>query len=111
VRDINLIHPSSNRSLNFTKSQKKSILNENEEKGETPYFDPNEGYTMATHVIRPHSSCDSTGSAVYQTTNPCLPIQTDSVLGIARLERYVPSIHLHSLYHPYSVIIWEMGEC
>jgi hypothetical protein len=91
VRDINLIHPNFNRSSDSTKSRKKSIPNENKEKEETPYLDPNEGYTMATHVIRPPCSYSSTGGAVYQTTNPCLPIQRDSILGIARLERYVLS--------------------
>ena len=60
---------------------------------------------MATHVIRPPTSSIRSNSnsnrsrtgieggsgEVYQSTNPCLPINPDLVLGIARLERYVPS--------------------
>jgi hypothetical protein len=43
---------------------------------------------MATHVIRPPSSTwGSYLGAVYQTTNPLMPIDQDSVLGIALLER------------------------
>ena len=54
---------------------------------------------MATHVIRspkPSSSRSNLnsnlriGGEVYQSTNPCLPINPDLVLGIARLELYVP---------------------
>jgi hypothetical protein len=53
---------------------------------------------MATHVIgSPISSSSRSnlnsnlriGGEVYQSTNPCLPIHPDLVLGIARLERYV----------------------
>jgi hypothetical protein len=54
---------------------------------------------MATHVIRspiPSSSRSNLsvriGGEVYQSTNPCLPIHPDLVLGIARLERYVPFV-------------------
>lgn len=44
---------------------------------------------MATHVIVPPPSVSRNGSreVVYQTTNPCLPINPDLVLGTALLER------------------------
>ena len=51
---------------------------------------------MATHVIRSPPSGSGSGSGtggrdqVYQSTNPCLSISSETVLGIARLERYVP---------------------
>ena len=57
---------------------------------------------MATHVIRSPPSGTGSGSGsgsgsgtggreqVYQSTNPCLSISSETVLGIARLERYVP---------------------
>ena len=51
---------------------------------------------MATHVIRSPPSGFGSGSGsrgreqVYQSTNPCLSISSQTVLGIARLERYVP---------------------
>lgn len=51
----------------------------------TPYFSPTDAvYTMATHVI-----ATPTGP-VYQTTNPVVPIDSSSVLGVARLERALP---------------------
>jgi hypothetical protein len=87
IRDINLIHPSqtsspsSSSSMTSTKSRTRS-------KEGTPHFEPEEGYTMATHVMRPPTS--SRSGDVYQTTNPCLAINPDLVLGTALLERYVP---------------------
>jgi len=61
---------------------------------------------MATHVIRPPIPSSSRtlslgmriGGEVYQSTNPCLPIDSDLVLGIARLERYVLSSCYNSSY-------------
>lgn len=46
-------------------------------------------YTMATHVLSRHSSCDSSTPNVYQTTNPIIPPKKDSVLSVAQLERAV----------------------
>jgi hypothetical protein len=65
---------------------------------------------MATHVIRPPTPSPSRsnlsvriGGEVYQSTNPCLPIHPDLVLGIARLERYVvPFSSSHSSYLPHN---------
>ena len=50
---------------------------------------------MATHVIRPPfiSGASHLGGAVYQTTNPLMPIDQHLVLGTAILERYVSSLH------------------
>lgn len=51
-----------------------------------PYFAPTPGstYTMATHLVRaPHD-------LVLQTTNPVVPIDSDKILGMARLERALP---------------------
>lgn len=83
VREINLVHPqpqphSSTSSLSRQRERKN---------GDTPHFDPTDGYTQATHVILPPSG---TG-AVYQTTNPMVRIAEQGVLGVAQLERYVPS--------------------
>lgn len=89
IKDINLIHPGSHTPQ---KSSKANKLNpghherSSEVEMETPYFDPEDGYTMATHVI---NLPDSSQPAVYQTTNPLVPIDRELVLGIARLERYV----------------------
>lgn len=55
--------------------------------GVTPYFPPSGPvYTMATHVIAPGPGV----APVLQTTNPVVPVDADSVLGIARLERALP---------------------
>lgn len=102
IRDLNLIHPCSSSSSKTSSSSssrmtssKSEDRNKTRDDGSTPYFNPEEGYTMATHVIRPPpSSSSSSGQrgdveVVYQSTNPCLPIRSDTVLGIARLERYV----------------------
>lgn len=96
IRDLNLIHPSPSRS-NSRKSDT-SISKES-----TPHFLPEEGYTMATHVMRPpihslSSTSSRIGGEVYQSTNPCLPINPDMVLGIARLERYVHYSSSHTSY-------------
>jgi len=89
IRDINLIHPNRSTSKTSTKSGPRSQSKE----GLTPHFEPDEGYTMATHVIRPSSISGAShrGGAVYQTTNPLMPIDQELVLGTALLERYVSS--------------------
>jgi len=89
IRDLNLIHPSPSTSSSNSRKSDTPIS-----KDSTPHFLPEEGYTMATHVIRPPiPSLSSTSmridGEVYQSTNPCLPINPELVLGIARLERYV----------------------
>lgn len=84
VRDINLVLPSSESS---SSRLHRGISNDQAEKtSDTPHFAPEQGYTMATHVMR-----DPRGrEQVYQTTNPVMPINKELVLGIAKLERYVP---------------------
>jgi hypothetical protein len=74
---------------------------------------------MATHVIRSpvssssrpksNSNCSRSrieggGGEVYQSTNPCLDINPDLVLGIARLERYVLLSRPPSSFHRRSFI-------
>lgn len=53
-----------------------------------PYFEPSPKkiYTMGTHVIVPPKGCQGE-STVYQTTNPVIPIDSASVLGVVTLER------------------------
>ena len=89
IRDINLVHPSLKRRRTCHKDDESRYLSRSgRESGTettttpTPHFDPEEGYTMATHVVKLPD-----GSAVYQTTNPMVPIWEESVLGTARLER------------------------
>lgn len=101
IRDLNLIHPSPSPSTSNSRKSETSISKEG-----TPHFHPEEGYTMATHVIRPpirslSSTSTRIGGEVYQSTNPCSPINPDLVLGIARLERYVHPSSSHTSYlHP-----------
>lgn len=52
--------------------------------GISPFFAPEQGYTMATHVVAPPGV-----EPVLQTTNPAIPIGGE-LLGIARLERALP---------------------
>ncbi|WVF68125.1 hypothetical protein IAT40_002888 [Kwoniella sp. CBS 6097] len=56
-----------------------------------PYFsvatDDDPIYTMATQVIR---QVPGKGKAVLQTTNPVIPINTQAVLSVSRLERALP---------------------
>jgi hypothetical protein len=98
IRDLNLIHPSPSPSFSSSSSSSSNpSKSESMSKAGTPHFQPEEGYTMATHVIRPPVPSSSRtsnsgrriGGEVYQSTNPCLDIKPDLVLGIARLERYV----------------------
>lgn len=119
IRDLNLIHPCSSSSSKTPSSSssrmtssKSEDRNKTRDDGSTPYFNPSEGYTMATHVIRPPPSSSSSRSGqrgevevVYQSTNPCLPIRSDTVLGIARLERYVvPSCFPSSSFLPFGAL-------
>jgi hypothetical protein len=57
------------------------------------YFPPRLGsiYTMANHVINPPKGLYNDGrevESVIQSTNPVLEIEEDSILAVARLERY-----------------------
>ncbi|BEI89149.1 uncharacterized protein CcaverHIS019_0205110 [Cutaneotrichosporon cavernicola] len=53
-------------------------------RGITPFFAPEQGYTMATHLVAPPGV-----EPVLQTTNPAVPIGGE-LLGVARLERALP---------------------
>jgi hypothetical protein len=50
----------------------------------SPFFAPEQGYTMATHLVAPPGV-----EPVLQTTNPAVPIG-GALLGVARLERALP---------------------
>ena len=51
---------------------------------------------MGTHIVHPPKRQRGL-TPVLQSTNPVLPIQADTVLGIARLERYFCHFHNHAL--------------
>jgi hypothetical protein len=55
---------------------------------------------MATHVMHPPASLRGKVAPVLQTTNPVVPIDPASVLGIARLERYV-HYYQEEFHRPY----------
>jgi hypothetical protein len=109
VRDINLVQPQVSEHYTSTSTARPSrplvpgVLDLNtpatpltpsptssvpvHQLGDCPFFPPTPQaiYTMATHVIRPPGL-----EAVYQTTNPVVPIDPDTLLGVSRLERALP---------------------
>lgn len=101
VRNINLVQPilsaaadgvatlTPDESGSETPSPSSSRVPPAQQLGEAPFFPPtrDEVYTMATHVIRPRGAALM---EVYQTTNPVVPIDPSTILGIARLERALP---------------------
>ncbi|KAG6814426.1 hypothetical protein H0H92_007429 [Tricholoma furcatifolium] len=49
-------------------------------------------YAMATHVLRPPTEYSSHLPAVYQTSNPIIPPDEETVLSVAKLERAVLTV-------------------
>ncbi|CAK9786435.1 FAD/NAD(P)-binding domain-containing protein [Cutaneotrichosporon oleaginosum] len=90
IRDINLVQPAPRESAGDDTPELASCASSAPSSPcpspaeVTPFFAPELGYTMATHVVAPPGV-----EPVLQTTNPAVPIGGE-LLGVARLERALP---------------------
>jgi len=78
VRELNLISLASDSTCSKTKSIPDSS---------SLTISPT--YTMATHILRRPQGYPSSQPTVYQTTNPIIPPQKETVISVATLERAV----------------------
>ncbi|KAF7306446.1 hypothetical protein MIND_00435800 [Mycena indigotica] len=77
--------PSDRRDLNLVHCPPSSSSSHETEKPWSPHRVSSD-YTMATHIL---TSPSSTAPAVFQTTNPFVPIHEEHILSVATLERAV----------------------
>ncbi|KAG6918686.1 hypothetical protein DXG01_012504 [Tephrocybe rancida] len=71
-------------------------------------------YTMATHVLRPPKGYPTHLPPVYQTTNPLIPPEEESILSVAKLERAVLTVQskqaLKGLYREEGRKWWQCAS-